>query len=338
MSRGREVGLGSVVLVVMVLITTGCTQVLTPQPPTPTPTPPAAEALATPTLAPEAYLTPLPPTPTFTPTPTPTPVIHVVESGDTLFGIALEYGVSPEAIQEANGLDNPQYLRIGQALIIPVGTEEAEAQPGYAPADVLLLPTPTPLPLESAHLTLHPTAVGGLWCMGTLVNTQDAPVTNLQVEVALVDAGGYPLATQGTLVAADYLRPGEAAPFAALFPHPPDGVHDCRVTLLRAESIGAITAALRPLEVADIQGRMAGPQYLVEGEIVNHSGETVGKLRLVITLYDEAGNVLTYRELAFPDDRLLPDGVSLPFELALTPLGGREPASSSAIAWGTAAP
>ena len=338
MSGWREVGPGSVALVVMVLIATGCTQVLTPQPPTPTPTPPAAEALATPTLAPESYLTPLPPTPTFTPTPTPTPVIHVVESGDTLFGIALEYGVSPEAIQRANGLDDPQYLRVGQALIIPIGTEEAEAQPGYAPADVLILPTPTPLPLEAAHLRLHPTAVGGLWCMGEIVNTQEVPVTNLQLEVMLVDGGGHPLVAEGTMAAADYLEPGKAAPFALLFPQPPDGAQDCRVRLLRAEPIGTITAALEPLEVVGAEGRMAGPQYLVEGSLVNHSGRSLSKLRVVVTLYDEEGGVLTYREAAFPDDRILPDGVAMPFEVYLTPLGGHEPASFAVLAWGTATP
>ncbi len=320
------------------LLVGGCTEVLTPLPPTATPTPQTKVGEGTPTLPPDAYLTPLPPTPTFTPAPTPTPVIHVVESGDTLFGIALEYGVSPEAIQQANGLDDPQYLRVGQALIIPLGEEDTEAQPGSAPANVLILPTPTPLPLEAAHLALHPTAVGGLWCMGTIVNTQERAVTNIQLDVRLVDSSGTTLTAQDVLAAADYLPPGEAAPFAVLFPQPPDGVRDCRVALLRAETIGTITAALTPLEVVEAEGRMAGPQYLVAGKLVNHSGQSVNRIRIVVTLYDDAGGVLTYRESAFSDDRILPDGVEFPFTLYLTPLGGREPASFTVLAWGTAAP
>lgn len=65
------------------------------------------------------------PTPTATPTstptatPTPQPLIHVVQSGDTLSGIALLYGVEVAAIQEANGIEDPSTLQIGQELVIP---------------------------------------------------------------------------------------------------------------------------------------------------------------------------------------------------------------------------
>ncbi len=335
MSRRGSLRAGWVALVLTGWLA-GCGGVLTPVLPTPTPAPVAAVS-ATATLAPEAYLTPIPPTPTFTPTPTPTPVIHVVESGDTLFGIALEYGVAPEAIQQANGLDDPQYLRVGQALVIPIGTEEPQSA-DVAPADALILPTPTPLPLEPSAIALHPTAVGGLWCMGEIVNTQDAAVTNVQVEVILVDGEGRPLVSRRTLAAVDDLGPDEGAPFAVLFDAPPDGVEGCRVKLIRAERISEITAALRPLAVVGAEGRPAGPQYRVTGSLLNQNGVTVGRIRVVVTLYDEEGKVLTYREMAFPDDRLLPDGVALPFDLALTPVGGREPASFRVLAWGTAQP
>jgi LysM repeat protein len=65
--------------------------------------------------------------PTSTPAPsaTLTPIggssqtIHTVASGDTLFSIALNYGVTVAEIVEANNLDNPNSLSIGQELIIP---------------------------------------------------------------------------------------------------------------------------------------------------------------------------------------------------------------------------
>lgn len=46
--------------------------------------------------------------------------IHVVESGQTLFGIAEAYGSSAEAITRANELPDPGDLVIGQALVIPI--------------------------------------------------------------------------------------------------------------------------------------------------------------------------------------------------------------------------
>lgn len=45
--------------------------------------------------------------------------IHIVRAGDTLFGIAREYGVTVQSIIDANNLTNPDRLDLGQELIIP---------------------------------------------------------------------------------------------------------------------------------------------------------------------------------------------------------------------------
>jgi hypothetical protein len=47
---------------------------------------------------------------------------HVVRPGETLFSIGRLYGVYPYSISAANGLANPDYIRIGQVLYIPGGT------------------------------------------------------------------------------------------------------------------------------------------------------------------------------------------------------------------------
>ncbi len=46
-------------------------------------------------------------------------VVHVVVAGDTLFTIAQQYGVTMQAIIDANSLTNPDALSIGQELTIP---------------------------------------------------------------------------------------------------------------------------------------------------------------------------------------------------------------------------
>jgi len=45
--------------------------------------------------------------------------VHVVQPGDTLSGIAATYGVSMQAIVDANGLVDPDNLTAGQELQIP---------------------------------------------------------------------------------------------------------------------------------------------------------------------------------------------------------------------------
>jgi LysM repeat protein len=44
---------------------------------------------------------------------------HVVRSGDSIYTIAIQYGVTMQAIINANSLSNPNSLQIGQELIIP---------------------------------------------------------------------------------------------------------------------------------------------------------------------------------------------------------------------------
>lgn len=44
---------------------------------------------------------------------------HVVQPGDTLWEIAMQYGVSMDAIVEANNLENPRVIRLGSTLTIP---------------------------------------------------------------------------------------------------------------------------------------------------------------------------------------------------------------------------
>ena len=47
--------------------------------------------------------------------------IYVVKSGDTLYAIARRYGVSVDSLANANQLQNPALLSVGQVLCIPLG-------------------------------------------------------------------------------------------------------------------------------------------------------------------------------------------------------------------------
>jgi LysM repeat protein len=44
---------------------------------------------------------------------------YVVQAGDTLYSVALRFGTTVEAIQQANGLWSGSYIQIGQRLVIP---------------------------------------------------------------------------------------------------------------------------------------------------------------------------------------------------------------------------
>ncbi len=54
------------------------------------------------------------------------PVVHVVESGETLYGIAEQYGLTVEDIAAFNDIMDPSQLAVGQQLIIPIGVEAGD--------------------------------------------------------------------------------------------------------------------------------------------------------------------------------------------------------------------
>ncbi len=117
----------------------------TTEAPSPTPDPDSPTATPEPTATPGPSPTPLP-------TATPRPdgaTVHTVESGDTLYAIALRYNVSVDQIRELNAgsIGPDDLLQVGQELIIsvpegaptstpppeaPTATPEAEATPSPA--------------------------------------------------------------------------------------------------------------------------------------------------------------------------------------------------------------
>ncbi|NJM41050.1 MAG: LysM peptidoglycan-binding domain-containing protein [Anaerolineae bacterium] len=116
----------------------------------PTSMPAAAPALAA-TAAPAAD------------TNTPTLITYTVKAGDVLGAIAEQFGISTQAILQANAstLTNPDRLQIGQLLIIPVSSEQAAPQTQSAPPAQTTTPgPPTPTPLPASAMQRHTIARG----------------------------------------------------------------------------------------------------------------------------------------------------------------------------------
>lgn len=122
----------AIVLMIVSFFTSGPGVALFRSPtPTPSETLPPSQ---TPTAPPASATPEFTEAPTITPGPseTPTPVVYIVQDGDTLFGIAVQFQVDVEAIKLFNGLPGDA-LSVGQVLTIPVGGG-------------VETPTPTPLP------------------------------------------------------------------------------------------------------------------------------------------------------------------------------------------------
>jgi len=90
--------------------------------------------------------------------PTPTPSgLYVVQQGDTLSGLAEDFGTTVEEIMAANGLTDPNAIQAGQTLIIPALVAATPALDATAPISATASVTATGSP--TATVTLTTTAV-----------------------------------------------------------------------------------------------------------------------------------------------------------------------------------
>ena len=300
-------------LCLMVLFTSGCTgQVIsgpTPTPevlgvtlPPPSPTPRVATVQAN------------TPEPSSTLAPTPTPVIYVVKSGDTLLGIAIEYGTTVAAIQQANGIINPASLQPGQEIIIPLTAGSAELAKQ-------LLPTPTPVAAKVQGLRFYETSVGSLWCLGEVLNPNERALENVQVRIVLKDASGQVLAEAKPFTVMDVIPPGGRSPFGSLFTSPPARYASFEATIIRAEPSTEPGGRYAALQITSKQGGTDGLQFRVFGKVRNSSDKPAAGAKIIVTAYDAASNVIGYRQQTLGDGNLAA-GATSDFSVTFAPSGG----------------
>jgi LysM repeat protein len=312
------------------LLVAACGRTITPEPTTEGAAVATAAAgqSSTPTRRLTATAPILPPADTPTPTLTPTPIIHVIASGDTLYSIAFEYGVNPDALQAANGIEDPRFLSIGQELIIPTGEEDDSGTSN------LLLPTPTPAPIAVQGVGFYDTPVGSLWSLGEVVNTTGETLTNVQVRVMLFDAQGALVAEEDAFAAAELIASGERSPFGILFTSPPAGWANSQVSIVRGEAAGELVSSFVPVTLSDVAAVPAEDQLQVSGNVVNGSGgQSLGSAIVIVTTYDGEGLVTGFRQRTFEPEGPVAPGGSVPFSLRLS-YHGSEPADYHVMALG----
>lgn len=208
------------------------------------------------------------------------PVSYTIRPGDTLLGIALDFGLTIEALQAANGHIDPRNLQVGQQLVIPV----QDTLPAVA----------TVIPLQVAQPSCYETPTDSILCMGQIYNTQSYAVRRVDVRVQLLRADGLILAERDIVIDQNTIPPGGSAPYSARF---------------KAEWTNYTTAA--SLQQADVTPEIHFVPLIIENETIqyvngrytvwatlyNPSPYITEPPRLVLTLLDDRGQVVGYRAM-----------------------------------------
>jgi LysM repeat protein len=249
-------------------------------------------------------------TPTPTITLTPTPFIYIVVEGDTLFDIAALHDTTIEAILALNPSLQPELLTIGQELILPEGARSAPAATST---------TPIPLAIAVSGLSVYRTPANGMWVLGELINQGEHDLENVQVTITLLDEAGQSLSEAHLWPATSVVEAGSKSPFGTLVVPAPPGDVSPNAVVDSAAPIVDLGNRYLDFEVADAEATITGAQAVISGEIVNIGEKNASEIALIVTLYDDTGNVTGYHK-SFLDEPLAA-GISAPFEIHLLPPG-----------------
>ena len=315
-ATARKVTVLTVGAVVGLFFLSGCGQVFTVIP-TSTPTPEPLEPFSPPpSPTPILTATPAPftPAPTATMTATPEPTIYLVAPGDTLAGIAEQYGVTVAALQEENNILDPRTLQQGHQLVIPYRVSDGGGAEGGRP-------TPTPIPFAHQKIHFSFTPLGGLWVLGEVENTSAFTLEQVQIGVRLLDADENVLAEEQGFVLLNLVNPGGVAPFAILFKKAPKEFASYLIFPL-----GGVPAYeggyYRDLVVEDVtfEGELHS-SYSVTGTVRNAGQDESIEVQVILTAYDSLDRIIAARTVAPEHNVIAADGATT-FEAILVPLGG----------------
>ena len=223
-----------------------------------------------------------------------TPTHYTIQVGDTLLGIAAQFGVPYDALKAANADLDPLALPINQTIIIP--------DPQFDSAGTPILPTSTPAQLELPSPTCYPSPTGTVLCMGWVANNILQPVERVTLHVRLLRRDASVLAEGDIGVEQGVIPTGVSAPYRILFNANWLEYANAVVTLQSADVASMGSENRIGLQIEADQQRLENGFYIISATLRNDTSTSVRLLRAVLTLRDDQGRITGYRVMALSGD------------------------------------
>lgn len=132
---------------------------------------------------------------------------HVIESGESLYSIARKYGVTTDSIVQANGLNSPDQILVGQKLTIPGATAPKKQTTSVqtasaAPAPASEKPEPAPAaPAQQASQADQTAPASDAGQQPTQVASVEATSTPARPEPQATSSDGFRWPVTGKVIA-----------------------------------------------------------------------------------------------------------------------------------------
>ena len=250
------------------------------------------------------------PLPSPTITPTPTPIVHQVQEGETLLEIAWQNGTTIDAVVAVNPGMNPDFLTIGQTVVLP---------PPSAPVAQEVRGTAVPVQVAVTQVQTFQTSVGSLWVLGEVVNEGSLPVEQVQVAIDLKDDAGEAVGSFVMWTAVTLIQPGAKAPFGILIPEVTNNLSQPVVSIAGGNSV--VDLGSRTIDVTVVEAALSRQSERVEftGVIQNKGAQPVNQMLLTATFYNEQGDITGFQQQVL--SQILQRGETAVFTLNAAPPG-----------------
>ena len=248
-----------------------------------------------------------------TPLPSPTPFTYTVQTGDTISGIALKFGVSVDELQAANPETSPNAMSVGTVLKIPSNPDNPSGES-----------SPTAAPFTIQQIECYPTTDQGMWCFVLVHNDYSDFMESVSAQVTLVDTNDNVLASETALLPLNILPPNTSLPLAVFFSPDIPANAKPQVQVLTAIRLLPNDERYLPATINNtlVEVNTDGHSAQVSGQVLSQSGSiAASQVWVAATAYDDAARVVGVRR--WESSTALTAGGSLPFEFMITSIGGR---------------
>ncbi len=233
-----------------------------------------------------------------------------------MFGIALRYGISLEALKTANPGVNPYAMGVGTQLMIPITPTPMVATP--TPQTSQPTATATSTAVLSLQTDCYRDAAGGVICFVLAQNLSEKPIENPTALVTLSGVSTEYSQTQTAILPLNLLPAGAALPLVTYFQPPTP--EQFTATAQADFWLPVPEEDTRYLEafLEDLQTEISadGCSAKVNGQVaLADPTQQASSIWLLATAFSQDGNVVGIRRWEAPQP--IPAGQSIPFSITV---------------------
>lgn len=171
----------------------------------------------------------------------------------------------------------------------------------------------------------YESVVQSLTCLGWIQNVGTTPLTDLLINIYLLSAQGYPLATIQATSPLTIVYPDTGVPYRAVFSQVPTEAWFAYADLQNARLVTDTALPEFPLTVVNLQTIWDEAAYAVSGQLVNEADTSASQARIVVAIRDINQSITGFRTLdLLAENEILHPDESLTFDLQVAPLNQQE--------------